>query len=218
MNAWDSVFLALGGNALMLAALAWLSRSFLSHTLTKDVERFKSQLTAEAAVASARLTHDLHLVAQEHQVLVSKLHEKRAEVVAEVYGLLVEAHWACQDFASLVEWVGEPPKKEKYSVAMNKAAEFYRYFDKNRIYLPAGLCSQLEDFLRAMRGVVIDFGVHTRKDESGLHNEALERKYEAWTRAAKYFDSEAPKARAALEDALRAIVGPPPRQAAALSS
>jgi hypothetical protein len=50
-----------------------------------------------------------------------------------------------------------PSKKEKYSTAMNKAAEFYRYFDKNRIYLPSDVCRQLEEFLRSMRSKVIGF-------------------------------------------------------------
>ena len=172
-----------------------------------------SDLAAASAASTTRLTHELHLVAQEHQILVSKLHEKRAEVVAEVYGLLVEAHWACQDFASPMEFTGEPSKKEKYATAMNKAAEFYRYFDKNRIYLPPAVCSQLEEFLRSMRSKVIGFGIFARLDDDKLVGGLHEKKFEAWTKASEYFDTEAPKARTALEDALRAIVGPTPKSA-----
>jgi hypothetical protein len=40
-----------------------------------------------------------------------------------------------------------------------------------------------------------------------------EKRFEAWTKASEYFDTEAPKARAALEEALRAIVGPAPKSA-----
>src|SRR4051794_2990928 len=122
MSPWESLLLALGGNVALLAVLGWLARSLLGQLVAKDLERFKSDLTVASTVATERLKHELRLVAQEHQVLVSKLHERRAQVVAEVYGLLVETHWASQDFASPMEMVGEPNKKEKFVAAMNKAA------------------------------------------------------------------------------------------------
>lgn len=209
MSPWETILLALGGNAVLLAALAWLARSLLGQVLAKDMERFKSELTAASTAASDRLKHELQLLAQEHQIVVSRLHEKRAQVVAEVYGLLVESHWAAQDLASLMEWAGEPPKREKYSAAMNKAAEFYRHFDKHRIYLPAALCGQLEEFLRGIRRKVIEFGVHVAREEAAMTDKAVEAKYNAWMAVSEYFDTEAPRARAALEDELRKIIGPP---------
>ena len=73
----------------------------------------------------------------------SKLHERRAEVIAELYGLLVETEWASKGFVSS----RDAPQEEKYVTAMNKAAEFYWYFEKNRIYLPQPLCEQLEQVI-----------------------------------------------------------------------
>jgi hypothetical protein len=208
VSPWESVVLAFGGNAVLLAVLAGLARSLLGQVFAKDLEKFKSDLAAASAASTTRLTHELKLVAQEHQVLVSKLHEKRALVVAEVYGLLVEAQWACHDFASPMEFTGEPSKKEKYLTAMNKAADFYRYFDKNRIYLPADVCMQLEEFIRGMRSKVIGFGIFARIDDDQLVGRMLEQKQEAWIKASEYFQTEAPKARVALEVALRSIVEP----------
>ena len=198
MTAWESLLLALGGNAALLAVLAWLARSLLTQVFAKDLETFKSDLAAASTASTTRLTHELHLVAQEHQILVTKLHERRAQIVAEVYGLLVEAQWACQDFASPMEFVGEPTKKEKYSTAMNAAAEFYRHFDKNRIYLPQDLCAQLDEFLTNMRSKVIGFGIFARIDDDKLVGALYEKKTEAWTKASEYFDTVAPKARSAL--------------------
>lgn len=210
MTPWESLLLTFGGNAVLLAVLAWLARSLLGQVFAKDLEKFKSDLAAASSAPTTRLTHELQLVAQEHQILVSKLHEKRAQVVADVFGLLVEAQWACQDFASVVEFTHEPPKKEKYVTAMNKAADFYRYFDKNRIYLPLDLCTQLDEFVGAMRRKIIGFGIFVRIDDDKLVGPLWEQKYAAWTQASEFFASEAPKARAALESALRSIVGPSP--------
>lgn len=211
MTPWETILVAFGGNAVLLMVLAWLARSLMGQALAKDLESFKTNLSAESSASTARLTHDLQLVAQEHQILASKLHEKRAQVVADVYGLLVEAQWACQDFASVMEFSGEPPKTEKYVTAMNKAAEFYRYFDKNRIYLPHDLCSKLEEFMKTMRRNVIGFGVYARMDDKNLNETMQTKKYEAWDKASQYFDKEAPDARAALERELRIIIGPVPK-------
>lgn len=166
MDVWQSVLFAFGGNALLLLVLGWLARSLGSQFLAKDLARFKADLAAASSSTTEHLKHELQRAALEHQIRFSKLHERRAEVIAQLYGLLVEAHWASQSFISLAEFSGEPSKQEKYAEAMNRAADFYRFFDKNRIWLPEGLCRQLEQFLRNMRSKVVEFGVYVTHDTS----------------------------------------------------
>jgi len=48
---------------------------------------------------------------------------RRAQVIAEVYGLLVEVQWAAQDFTSPATFTGEPTKQEKYVDAMKKGSD-----------------------------------------------------------------------------------------------
>ena len=208
MEPWSTVLLAFSGNAALLGVLGWLARSFGSQLLAKDIERFKAELAAASASATERLKHDLQIAALEHQVRFSKLHERRAEVIAELYGLLVEAKWAAQSFVSVAEWQGEPPKAEKYVTAMNKAADFFRYFDKNRIYLPEELCAQLEKFNADMRTRVISFGVYASIDDENAPEHFIRQKLDVWSKASDYFDKEVPVARAALESELRKILSP----------
>jgi hypothetical protein len=207
MSILETIVVALGGTALLVAAAAWLTKSVIAQWLSKDLERYKSELAATSTVEIERLRHELQLTAHERSVLIAKLHEKRTQVVADLYGLLVEAHWASQDFASPMEWAGEPTKKEKYGAALNKSADFYRFFDKNRIYLPDALCTQLDEFLRAIRGKVIGFGVYLSRDEALMSDDNIQKKHEAWIDTARYFDDEVPKARHALERELRMLVG-----------
>jgi hypothetical protein len=192
---WEAIGIAVGGSVTLsvalVATIAWLGRSVFTQVLSRDIEGFK---------------HGLRISAAEHQVRYVKLYERRAEVVAELYGLLVEAHWASQAFVSIIDWTGEPTKAEKYNIALNKVAEFYRYFDKNRIYLPLPLCSQLEEFMRSIRGEIIGFGVYAKMDDSHISPETSEKKYNAWIKAAEYFESEVPQARTLLEAELRAIL------------
>lgn len=207
MDTLQTILLALIGNVALLAVLGWLAKSVMTQFLSRDIEKFKSTLSETSAITTERFKHDLQVTAIEHQVRFAKLYERRAEVIAELYGFLVEAHWASQSFVSLMDLAGDPSKEEKYATAMNKAAEFYRYFDKNRIYLPQATCDQLEQFVRNMRHQIIGFGVYASKEDSHLPAHAVEKKYNAWMKAAEYFDTEVPKARATLEAELRSILG-----------
>lgn len=205
MDAWQSIFLAIGGNAAMLVAIAWLARSLGSQLLSKDIETFKARLTSATSEASERLKHQLQLVAHEHQVRFSKLHERRAEVITALYELLVEAQWAGQSFVSVVEWTGEPPKQEKYVIAMNKFAEFFRAFDKNRIFLPEPICQQLDDFFKEMRTRVVHFGVYIQTDQYAPEH-VITQKHEIWSSSSEYFETELPAARKSLENELRSML------------
>lgn len=206
MDAWQSILLALGGNAALLLVLAWLARSFGSQLLAKDLEKFKSSLTAASCEATERLKHELQLVAHEHQVRFSRLHERRAEVIANLYVLLVEAQWAGQSFVSIIEYEGEPSKEEKYATAMGKFGEFFRTFDKSRIYLPEEVCAQLDQFLAEMRKRVVHFGVYLQAADAHGAENLLKERFEAWVDAADYFDKELPAARKTLEGALRGML------------
>jgi hypothetical protein len=207
MSPWESIVAVVGGFAALVAAAAWLTRALASQFLAKDLERFKADLVSASSASIERLKHDLHVVAQERHVVFSKLQDKRAEVIGQLYGLLVEAQWAAQDFSSPIEWAGEPTKSDKYTKAMKQSAEFFRFFDKNRIYLPSALCSSLDAFLRGMRTKVIGFGVFVRLDAAGLPDESVQKRHDAWIEAWRYFDEEVPKAREALEHELRNVIG-----------
>jgi hypothetical protein len=208
MTTWETFLVAFGGNAILLAALAWLARSVLQHWLTKDVEGFKSDLAAEASRANEKLRHELSMSALEHQVRYSRLYERRAQVIAETYEKLVAAYWAFESFTSPFEWGGEPSKLEKYKNAMSKSTEYFKYFDSNRIYLPAELCQKIEDFMQSVRKESVSFGVWLQMEQESSTAVTGKEKFEAWMKAAKFFESEAPKARALLEDELRRIIGP----------
>jgi hypothetical protein len=191
--------------------LIWLTKSWISERLKNSIqseETHKAQLKAQADIQSERLRAQLSITANEHQVRFSKLHDKRAEVIAELYSLLVQAYWDAQSFISPIGFEGEPSKREKYVTAMNASADYSRFFEKNKIYLPTTLCASLEEFVRAMRSKMIGFGVYVQIDEAELQSHTLKQKHKAWMDSWQYFDKEVPLAREALEQELRNILGP----------
>lgn len=210
METWQSILLAIGGNTVMLAVLAWLARSLISNSLTRDLERHKSALTLETQSATERLRHDLQLTAQEHQVTFSKLQERRAFVITEAFGLLVEAYWAGSSFASPIDIGGAPNKQEKYVAAMNAMTTFYRFFDKNRIYLPEPICEVIDSLSKDIRSQVMRIGGYIKYDDDMLPPAAREKKWNALDNAWKYFEEQAPAAKTLLERELRVLIGDKP--------
>ncbi len=205
MSILQTILLALTGNALLLAVLGYLAKSLVGGLLAKDLKKFETELKAKSDATIERLRSSLQIVAIEHQVRFSKLHEKRAEVIAELYKHLVEATWETESFLSPMEWSGEPDKKEKYIKAMNKIVQFFRFFDQHRIYLPASLCKSLQAFIESLRSPVIQFSVYLQFEYPN-ENTAKE-KMKVWMEAWDSVKNDVPAARQQLEREFRNILG-----------
>lgn len=209
MDTWQSVLLAIGGNTAILAVLAFVAKSLFEKILARDTKRFESELKAASDAEIEHLKNQLQLRSIEHQVQFSRLHERRAETIAKLYELLVEALWAAESFLSPAEWVGEPSKKEKHVTAMNKLVDTFRYFDQHKIYFDEELCESLEKLLRETRRLVIEFGVWVGFDEHSLTDQSAKQKQEAWLANWQAIQKDIPEARRQLEHKFREILGSP---------
>ena len=207
MEAWQTILLALSGNAALLAVLGLLGKSLLDKLIIRDTKQFESDLKAKSDAAIEHLKNELQLRTIEHQVRFSRLHEKRAAVIAELYGHLVEALWEAESFLSLAEWAGEPNKKEKHKTAINRLVDLYRFFDKHRIYLPVELCTSLEKLVMEVRSHVINFGVYVGFDEATLNDHTHKEKQKAWHSGWDAIKNQIPLARQDLENEFRALLG-----------
>lgn len=206
MDAWQTLLLAFGGNAALLAVLAFAGKSLLEKLIARDTKRFESELQAKSAATIEQLKNELQLKTIEHQVRFARLHEKRASVIAEINGHLAEVMWEAESFLSPMQWAGDPPMEEKHRGAMNKLVEFFRFFDKHRIYLPEALCSSLEKLVLQVRSHVIGFGVYVRFRDS-LNDHTRDQKEKAWNAGWDAIKNQIPAARKALEDEFRLLLG-----------
>jgi hypothetical protein len=102
-----------------------------------------------------RLRSSLQIVAVEHEVRFSKLHAKRAEVIANLYGLL----WEARSLAAQLIFQGARDV-EQSDKAREKVFELYRFINLNRIYLPKSACTLLDNFESKLRKSVIFVDVY----------------------------------------------------------
>ena len=207
METWQTILLAFGGNAALLAVMGILAKSLLEKLITRDTKRFESELKAKSDAAIEHLKNELQLRTIEHQVRFSRLHEKRASVIADLNGHLAELLWEAESFLSPMQWVGEPTQEEKHRNAMNKLAEFFRFFDKHRIYLPTELCESLQELVMQVRRHVINFGVYVKLHDATLNDHTRTQKEKAWNEGWDAIKNQVPQARTALENEFRTLLG-----------
>jgi hypothetical protein len=75
---------------------------------------FKTRIKADADIEIERVKNSLQIVAIEHQVRFAKLHEKRAQVIADLYKQLVDLHRHGAFFVETRENNPDPAKERGF--------------------------------------------------------------------------------------------------------
>lgn len=222
MDVWKEVVFVLGSNAALFVVLGFLARSLLNTWLTKDIKRFETDLKASAGSELERLKYELkskadisieqlkshlQLTATEHQVRFSKLHEKRAEVIDEVYVRLVEARMEGKRFIVTDAYITDhQQQKEAWRKTAARMEEVSVFIQKHRIYLPERICELLQKVIDEMSRHVAAAGIYAPlnpqvQEMIAEQHEALMKAYDA------FFSESIPAATEALEDEFRKLLG-----------
>jgi hypothetical protein len=201
---WGEVVTQLGGYALFLGVAGWLIRTGIAARLTQDLEVFKTKLKAGADTEIERLRNSLQMAALEHQVRFSKLHERRAEVIADVYGQLSDLAEQSRQFVYAVQSsrVAEKPAQtfDQYNALYKMNYDLVRFIQANKIYIPESACGGLEKCLSVMNIAVITTQVYSNA-------EMFQNRSKELTDAVITIVDEVPKLMKSLEFELRAILG-----------
>lgn len=140
---WPTVLLQLITSGATLTGLAFLLKSLFTHQFQKDLERYKRELQLEL---------------QNEHVRFSRLHEKRAEVIDELYKRIVRFRRECHlllvaeqtDVNDAANTAIKNAEQDDLSNAADaaaknfdrgftKAIEAELYFGENALYLPPEL-------------------------------------------------------------------------------
>lgn len=157
MEVWQTILLALGGNAAMLAVLGCLSKSLLERVLVRDSRRLEYELKSKADKEIENFKSELATAATEHQIRFSRLHERRAEVIAESYGLLSSLHAGLADYVKIFEPAGGPSKEDRRKVVVDAHNAFIGYYSKNKIFLSKAAVEMLDNINQDSRRSFYEF-------------------------------------------------------------
>jgi hypothetical protein len=208
---WTEVFVKLGGSGLFLAAVGWLIRTILTDRLARDAEEFKTKLQTDADAQMEHLKTSLQMTALEHQVRFSKLHEKQAEVIAEVYSQVVIVSRNATRFIMTSEGSPIEELRANYKATTTDIDKLIVMIDTRRIYIPANACELLDKFSRAMGRTVFSAGAPARFNSQDPR--VQQANYDALTKAMNVAASDFPIILSELEQEFRRILGEAPSAA-----
>lgn len=199
---------------LVIGAVAYFGKGAFMHFLARDLEKHKSELSTKLEAERHKLTRDLEqfkreldAILSERQTRFSLMHQKRAEIIAELYGMIPRAEESLRRMTALMRM--ESPDKEvenkKKEGERAEAAKAYNalrdYFDRNRLYLGEQAAKRCDELLSHMKSAFFDFeyakGFYTqgRQDDK------------KWVEAAQRMTKDVPPVREALEKDFRRILG-----------
>lgn len=219
MELWQTILIGFGGPSFLIGVLAYLSKTLLTQWLSREVRRqdaelsrnaksFELELKAKYDLAAEQLKSELQRSASEHQIRFARLHEKRAETIAEAYALLAEILWNLESYVKPMQLVGEPSMEEKKHATLKSIVDFYRFFEKNRIYLPAAACDALSAFIGQIKQLFFEFSVYAFQP-LGSGADRDKHKFDMQLKAWELTQGNIPEALRALEDDLRVLLGDP---------
>ena len=157
---WTSVVGIFGGSVAFFGATAWLVRSLIQHFLSRDLEKFRLELRTQHDLALERAKSDLQRLFREHEIRFSHLHEKRGEIIGQLYQLTVETNDAAE---ACVEAFREIPSKRRFDLAkqaIDKGDELAEFVIRNRIYFSKHLARELEELYSCLLDTGITYRMH----------------------------------------------------------
>jgi hypothetical protein len=150
---WTDIVKTLGSVAIGSGAIAFVLRSIWSQLLSRDLEKFKADLENRNNVEVERLRTELKKVAFEHETRYAKLHERRAEVLEELFKRLVRANDAFASRFRAVQFAGEASSDEKTRRASELANQFIDYYIENRLFIDKPLAEKIDAVNRHFQNV-----------------------------------------------------------------
>jgi hypothetical protein len=209
MTPLEVVLVTFGGNAILLAVLGFLARSLISQLLAKDLRQFETKLSQASVVAAEELKHRFSMIAHEHNVRFSRLHEKQAQVLEEIYAKLLDF----EDASAAMTLANNDTPENLLEFALRRAEdagrELAQYIRKHEIYLPVAVSAQLQVLLDRVTSLLssCSFNLLSKKLANDGKPELFPETKEAWTAVHQYLEHEAPLVRRALEADFRKRLG-----------
>lgn len=172
-----------GGGAVLLGCVAWLLRSLTVHLLNKDIARFQEHLRAEV---------------QRREFVFSRYHDKRIEIVAELYRRMVSAKRVVEQYVTAAGALSTPPHE-----ASNVVASFRDYYEEHRIWFDKGT-RDLVDALINEHSLFYRFANASQLQQAGLGKDWIPQEIPKLWKAAS---ESLPLAQERLEARFRELVG-----------
>lgn len=205
----ETVIGAIAANAVILAALGFLTRSIIIHFLSKDIEKFKNDLEFKAKIELESYRSKLEKEHIRLQISYGGIFEKQANVFIEIYNHILT-------FEAKIKRCITPLGKPE--IAYQEFIEAYQilfsYYERNRILLPKTFEESFEAFTKKLYNAIeskkiIDEQLNRRElleQLNMLSKENIAGLYQRQDKAYEILDN-LPEFRNILTEKLRSLIG-----------
>jgi hypothetical protein len=160
----------LGSAAIIMTAIAWLIKTLTTHSLRKDADAYKQQLARDTESFKSRL----EMAAKEHEIRFGKLHEKRAQIIEQLYLLLDEAQRA-RRLIPIAHKLGEQGiNKGLIKEISDSYRKLVKFFDQNKLYFSSNVAEQMQKIINEI-GDVEDYALLQNEEKARDHLQTLEK-------------------------------------------
>jgi hypothetical protein len=198
-----SIVAGLGGGTLLIWGLSsWLGKVWANRLLEKDRLRYNRELEV--------VKNELGRASQEYLIKFSSLHAERGNIIRDLYKKLMSAQRLMESILKRFQAAGEPPLEEKIKNFVDSFNEFFQFYLDSRIYFPAHLCKQIEDFALKLREIHIDitlYPVNPVDIQYQVSPELLKEQREFWEKARSIFTTQAERLFSTIEAEIRDLLG-----------
>jgi len=191
---WQALLRVLGETGLIVAGLAWLSKQIISFIFTRDLERFKAELKSSGGLAIEKFKSEIQLKAQKRIIEYTSLHEKRGELIADLYSRLYQLYNSIQkvlfeyehrqiredvdrkdpSFSKRQQWEMIPgihfldANEEKQLKELSALiSEFYNFYSTHKIYFTPQVCDLIDRFAGLAAYLKMNYQNVALKDKDG---------------------------------------------------
>lgn len=169
MEKFGEFVVTLISSSSVVAAVALFSKNIIAYFLSATVEMKRAELAQELELykqgiqqENSEFQHGLNERIQEHRgkleilnhefnIRFSRLHQERADVIKEVYKLLVKLQSAMFTYTRTMHPVFEDSEKEaaqRLDNVSESLSEFIKYYSLNKIFLPKLLCGKIDNVVK----------------------------------------------------------------------
>jgi hypothetical protein len=173
-------------SAVFTGILAFAGQKIIERWLSRNLEQFKTEL---------------QLSLFRHQTRFATLHDKRAEVIAELYLRLARAERSLKIAAMLVAQ-NNTQQFEKLTSALDNTKAFFSYFEEHRLYIPRKLAGRLQQLTQTF--VDVNKGLYfSQPNDKTEYDDA----WKNFQQAISTLTDEIPKAKEEIEEDFAQLLG-----------
>ena len=167
------------GYPLIILLSILIARGFIKYYFDERLEDFKSgkEIALEEYKSDKELTvekfkSDLNIIAVERNIVFSRLHEKRADVLGELYKRLYILLKECKQFLAILETPDMPSKKDRYKAVAKTYNDVKPFFEENRIYLSEETATKIDSLFKVISEPVLNYGIHLYRPQDEIKEQA----------------------------------------------